>query len=272
MASKPDSAIFAVTLFVQAPEGPNGNVANDNGSGNGNSNRGIDLAWIPEPLQKICLGKTLSQCGAMDFCIRTTTKTVAMCRNLAIPLSRLPSYPRGMSPPRVMSLSFYKLTPGGPYQPLVDAYKSLPSSGLKRLSMDARIKARIRYTHSANNDSIRARTGPRHRAVLIARTLSTRLSHAVIPSEARLGPRRRMRWGKRSRGVVAAGKQPRDGGVASESGTLRSARPQRGDVRSHAVRQERSAECAMRCVPASAKRRSKAMHHAEAAVSQRRGH
>jgi hypothetical protein len=149
-----DSAELAVTLFVQAPEGPNGNVANDNGSGNGNGNRGIDLAWIPEPLQKICLGKTLSQCGAMDFCIRTTTKTVAMCRNLAIPLSRLPSYPRGMSPPRVMSLSFYKLTPGGPYQPLVDAYKSLPRGSLKRLSMDARIKARIRYTHSANNDSI----------------------------------------------------------------------------------------------------------------------
>lgn len=147
-----DSAELAVTLFVQAPEGPNGNVAN--GSGNGNGNRGIDLAWIPEPLQKICLGKTLSQCGAMDFCIRTTTKTVAMCRNLAIPLSRLPSYARGMSPPRVMSLSFYKLTPGGPYQPLVDAYKSLPSSSLKRLSMDARIKARIRYTHSGNNDSI----------------------------------------------------------------------------------------------------------------------
>jgi hypothetical protein len=128
-------------LFVQAPE-------NDNGSG------GIVLAWIPDPLQKICLGKTLSQCSAMDFCIRTTTKTVAMCRNLAIPLSRLPAYPRGMTPHRVMSLSFYKLSPGGPYQPLVDIYKSLPSSSLDRLSMDARIKARIRVTHSANDDSI----------------------------------------------------------------------------------------------------------------------
>jgi hypothetical protein len=128
-------------LFVQAPE-------NDNGSG------GIDIAWIPEPLQKICLGKTLSQCAAMDFCIRTTTKTVPMCRNLAIPLSRLPAYPPGMRPRRVMSLSFYKLTPGGPYQPLVDIYKSLPSSSLERLSMDARIKARIRVTHSANDDSI----------------------------------------------------------------------------------------------------------------------
>jgi hypothetical protein len=128
-------------LLVQAPE-------NDNGSG------GIVLAWVPEPLQQSCLGRTLSQCAAMDFCIRTTTKTVPMCRNLAIPLSRLPSYPRGMTPPRVMSLSFYKLTPGGPYQPLVDIYKSLPSSSLDRLSMDARIKARIRYTHSGNNDSM----------------------------------------------------------------------------------------------------------------------
>ena len=128
-------------LFVQAPE-------NDKGSG------GIDIAWIPEPLQKICLGKTLSQCSAMDFCIRTTTKTVPMCRNLATPLSRLPAYPPGMRPRRVMSLSFYKLTPGGPYQPLVDIYRSLPSSSLERLSMDARIKARIRVTHSANDDSI----------------------------------------------------------------------------------------------------------------------
>jgi hypothetical protein len=136
-----DSTELEPVLFVQAPE-------NDNGNG------GIVVAWIPEPLLKFCLGKTLSQCSAMDFCIRTTTKIVSMCRNLAIPLSRLPSYPRGMTPRRVMSLSFYKLSPGGPYQPLVDIYKNLPSSSLERLSMDARIKARIRYTHSANDDSI----------------------------------------------------------------------------------------------------------------------
>lgn len=130
-------------LFVQTPEH---DVA---------SNPGIDLIWIPEPLQRACLGKTLSQCSAMDFCIRTTTKSVAMCRNLVIPLSRLPSYPPNMRPRRVMSLSFYRLQPGGPYQGLADAYKSLPRSSLERISMAGRIKARIQFTRSADDDNFR---------------------------------------------------------------------------------------------------------------------
>lgn len=128
-------------LFVQAPEHDTA------------ANPGIDLAWIPEPLLKACLGRTLSQCSAMDFCIRTTSKQVAMCRNLAIPLGRLPSsFPPGMRPARVMSLSFYKITPTGPYGPLQDFYKSLPHSSLERLSMTARIKARIRFTRKPDDD------------------------------------------------------------------------------------------------------------------------
>ena len=130
-------------LFVQAPEH---DVA---------GNPGIVLVWIPEPLLKSCLGKTLSQCSAMDYCIRTTSKQVSTCRNLAIPLSRLPSYPRGMRPARVLSLSFYKVTPTGPYGPLLDYYKSLPRSSLGRLSMGARIKARIQFTRSADDDDFR---------------------------------------------------------------------------------------------------------------------
>jgi len=135
-------------LFVQAPEGKPG-TARDNGSD------GMIVAWIPEPLLKFCVGKTMSQCSAMDYCIRTTTRQVAMCRNLAVPLSRLPSYPPGMTPRRVMSLSFYKLQPGGPYQALEDYYKSLPRSSLERISMDARIKARIRFIPGANDDDFR---------------------------------------------------------------------------------------------------------------------
>jgi hypothetical protein len=127
-------------LFIQAPE--HGIPTNP----------GIEVIWIPEPLQKFCLGKTASQCAAMDFCIRTTSKQVKMCQNLAIPLSRLPAYPSGMTPRRMMSLTFYKLTPGGPYQPLVDAYKSLPRSSLERISMDARVKARVRFTRGDNDD------------------------------------------------------------------------------------------------------------------------
>jgi hypothetical protein len=133
-------------LFVQAPEGKTPNATSANGSG------GIEVIWIPEPLIKFCLGKTASQCAAMDFCIRTTSKQVKMCQNLAIPLSRLPAYPRDMTPRRMMSLTFYKLTPGGPYQPLVDAYKSLPRASLERLSLAARIKARVRFTRGDNDD------------------------------------------------------------------------------------------------------------------------
>ena len=129
------------TLFVQAPE-------HDNGGG------GIVLIWIPEPLQRVCLGKTYSQCAAMDYCIRTTVKNVPMCRNLAVPLSRLPAYPPGMRPRRMMSLNFYKITPNGPYAALQNYYNSLPPSVLTRISTDARIKARIRFTAGSNDDSI----------------------------------------------------------------------------------------------------------------------
>ena len=139
--SQGDSVELDEILFVQTPEHDS------------SSNPGIEVAWIPEPLQKLCLGKTMSQCSAMDFCIRTTSKQVAMCRNLAIPLSRLPSsFPSGMRPRRVMSLSFYKITASGPYGPLQDFYKSLPRSSLQRLSLDARIKARIRFTREPDDD------------------------------------------------------------------------------------------------------------------------
>jgi hypothetical protein len=128
-------------LFVQAPQH------------DVSSNPGIVVAWIPEPLLKACLGKTLSQCSAMDYCIRTTSKQVSTCRNLAIPLSRLPSsFPPGMRPARVLSLSFYKITAAGPYGPLQAFYKSLPPSSLQRLSTTARIKARVRFTRNSDDD------------------------------------------------------------------------------------------------------------------------
>ena len=126
-------------LFVQAPE-------------RDNSGNGIEVIWIPEPLQRFCLGKTHSQCSAMDYCIRTTSKQVSTCKNLAVPLSRLPAYPAGMIPRRMISEGFYKLAPGGPYQKLVDFYKSLPRTALERISMTARIKARIRFARSADDD------------------------------------------------------------------------------------------------------------------------
>jgi len=145
-----DSVELDQILFVQAPE-----QGNTRGAVHESSSDGIVVIWIPEPLQKFCLGKTASQCSAMDYCIRTTTKSVSMCKTLAVPLSRLPAYPAGMIPRRVMSLSFYKLAPGGPYQPLEDFYKSQPRGSLDHISMTARIKARIRFTRGADDDDFR---------------------------------------------------------------------------------------------------------------------
>jgi hypothetical protein len=54
----------------------------------------VQLVWIPEPLEKYCLGKTHEQCASMDFCIRTTTRNVSTCRNLALDLAHLPAYER----------------------------------------------------------------------------------------------------------------------------------------------------------------------------------
>jgi len=67
--------------------------------------------WIPQPLQKYCLGKTAEQCSTIDYCIRTTNKDIAMCRSLSPNLRRLPAYPPGIRPRRVLSITYYKLDP-----------------------------------------------------------------------------------------------------------------------------------------------------------------
>src|ERR1700733_8658848 len=81
------------SLFVQLPGGKSVPGA-------------VQLVWIPEPLEKYCLGKTHEQCASMDFCIRTTTKNVPVCRNLAVDLTQLPAYPPNMRPRRMMSIAF----------------------------------------------------------------------------------------------------------------------------------------------------------------------
>jgi hypothetical protein len=52
--------------------------------------KGVVLAWIPQPIQTLCMGKTHMECSSMDYCIRTTSKDVSMCRTLAVKLSSLP--------------------------------------------------------------------------------------------------------------------------------------------------------------------------------------
>jgi len=46
----------------------------------------------------------------MDFCIRTTTKNVSTCRNLAVDLAHLPAYPPDMRPRRMLSIYLYHFT------------------------------------------------------------------------------------------------------------------------------------------------------------------
>lgn len=153
-----------VILFVQDPHLPQANPAAAKASGVvGSANAydgkdGIDLVWIPEPIQKLCLGKTEKQCSSIDYCIRTTNRDVAMCRSLGIPLSRLPSYPAGMRPRRQHSVLFFKIVPAtSPTKGMAmlqDFYRKLPHASLDRLSMNARVKARIRYTQTASDDDL----------------------------------------------------------------------------------------------------------------------
>lgn len=116
-----------------------------------NGQQGIDLIWIPQPLQKFCLGKTSQQCADMDYCIRTTTRDVSTCRNLAVPLSRLPSYPAGMIPRRELSVVLLKLSPDR-FANLQEFFRRAPKASLERLSMSARVKARVRFTRKSDDD------------------------------------------------------------------------------------------------------------------------
>ena len=87
-------------------------------------------------------GKTEQQCASIDYCIRTTNRDVSMCRNLGIPLSRLPSYPAGMVPRRQFSVALMRLTPDH-FTNLQEFFHRAPKASLERLSLSARVKARV---------------------------------------------------------------------------------------------------------------------------------
>ncbi|MGA2136785.1 MAG: hypothetical protein ABSH50_31225 [Bryobacteraceae bacterium] len=127
------------SLFVQLPGGKS-------------TPGGVQLVWIPEPLEKYCLGKTHQQCASMDFCIRTTTKNVAMCRNLAVDLAHLPAYPPDMRPRRMVSIGLYLARMKG-WDELQDYVARAPRDRLERFSQLARIKAKVRYTRTRDDDS-----------------------------------------------------------------------------------------------------------------------
>lgn len=128
------------TLFVQAPE-------------RAFAGHPIVVVWLPQPLEKLCLGKTMSQCAMIDFCIRTTNPDSAQCKNVRANLARIPKYPPNMLPPRMESVTLSYLSPDR-FPELQSFYKSAPQESLQRLSMSARVKARIRFTPSPNFDSV----------------------------------------------------------------------------------------------------------------------
>ena len=140
-SGQPSSVELEELLFVQAP-------------GPGAPKDSISLAWLPEPLQKLCLGKTSERCATIDYCIRTTNRGDSRCRNLGVNLARIPNYPPGTRPARMISLTLFRIREfnGNGYGMLQNFYKSLPPASLNRLSLNARVKARIQFIRKPDDD------------------------------------------------------------------------------------------------------------------------
>jgi hypothetical protein len=129
-----------VSLFVQDPHFKSGR-------------RGIQLLWIPQALQKYCLGKTAQECSTIDYCIRTTNKQDPKCQNLGVDTARLPAYPADIPPRRVLSVvCLYPMTPANGFGSLMKFFESAQKGSLDHLSTHARIKARVKLTRSATDD------------------------------------------------------------------------------------------------------------------------
>jgi hypothetical protein len=123
--------------------------------------KGVEIAgplmvvWVPQPLQKYCLGKTSQQCATIDFCIRTTTKTVKMCQELPANLKNLPPYPAGMRPAREFTITFSHLAPNVPgFDRLRQYFDNAPKGSLDRLTARTRFKAKMQLTRMATDDNV----------------------------------------------------------------------------------------------------------------------
>ncbi len=113
----------------------------------------VQLVRIPEPLENIA-SETHDQCAAMDFHIRTTSKNVSTCRNLA---GALAAYPPDMRPK--VDAQRRLLIPLGPmngWEELQDYVTRAPNDDPDHFS-PARIKAKVRFTRTADNADFVAR-------------------------------------------------------------------------------------------------------------------
>jgi hypothetical protein len=135
---------FETTLFLQNPHAKGVKGVEAPGV--------LLVVSVPEPIQKYCMGKTAQVCSAIDFCIRTTTKSVAMCQNLPASLRHLPPYPPDMEPNRVYSISFMQGAPNIPgFDLLRQYYDQAPKASLDTLSEHAQFQAKIRFTRTATD-------------------------------------------------------------------------------------------------------------------------
>jgi hypothetical protein len=130
------------SLFVQLPAGKSIPGA-------------VQLVWIPEPLEKYCLGKTPDQCASMDFCIRTTSKNVSTCRNLAVDLAHLPAYPTDMRPRRMLSVGLLPPTIMKGWEELEGYVARAPKDRLEHFSQVARVKAKVTFSRTPEDDGFR---------------------------------------------------------------------------------------------------------------------
>jgi hypothetical protein len=117
-----------------------------------NGKDGYTLAWIPAPLLKYCLGKTHQACATMDFCLRTTSPEIAMCRNLGSALTRMPRYPANMNPRRMLSIALLPPSTMQGFDLLEKLAATMPHTQPQLFSPSARVKARVRLIHKPDDD------------------------------------------------------------------------------------------------------------------------
>jgi hypothetical protein len=113
------------------------------------------LTWIPAPLQKYCLGKSQQACAAMDFCLRTTTPDIRMCKNLGSALTHMPAYPREMSPRRMLSVVLFPPSTMKGFDLLQKLSETMTRSSPQLFSLAARVKARVSLTRLPDDDDLR---------------------------------------------------------------------------------------------------------------------
>jgi hypothetical protein len=135
------TAEVEASLFVQDPHFKSGS-------------KGISLMWIPQPVLKYCLGKTMQACSTIDYCIRTTNKDAAMCQNLGVDTKHLPAYPAGTTPRRVVSVTLlFPMTSDKGFGSLIQFFENAPKGSLDHLSTRTLIKAKVKLTRTATDDS-----------------------------------------------------------------------------------------------------------------------